>query len=64
MQIRKLSLKWRKYLSMCEFCDYDESSNNHINRVYESLYANGGIKEVQNRIMQNIQNIIGAKNEN
>lgn len=49
---------------MCEFCDYDESSNNHINRVYESLYANGGIKEVQNRIMQNIQNIIGAKNEN
>ena len=64
MQIRELSLKGRKYLSMCKFCDYDESSNNHINRVYESLYVNGGIKEVQNGIMQNIQNKIGVKNEN
>lgn len=61
MQIRKLSLKGRDRLNMCKFCDYDEKSNNHINRVYESLYMNGGIKEVQRKIMERIPNTIGYK---
>ena len=64
MQIRKLSIKGRKYLNMCKFCDYDESSKNHINRVYESLVLKGGIKEVQRKIMINIPNEIRRKNEN
>lgn len=64
MQIRKLSIKDRKYLNMCKFCDYDESSKNHINRVYESLVLKGGIKEVQRKIMINIPNEIRRKNEN
>ena len=64
MQIRKLSIKGRKYLNMCKFCDYDESSTNHINRVYESLVLKGGIKEVQRKIMINIPNEIRRKNEN
>lgn len=51
-EIRKLSLKGRKYLDMCKYCDYDETSKNHINRVYESLYSD--IKDVQSSIVNRI----------